>query len=194
MNNKDKQRKYVKYLYSDGPVLELGSGGGDFLDICAGAGLKAEGVDSNKNSASVKKFKASNADMRVFLKKKKAGIYGSVYARHVIEHFFPADLKELMAKIYKILKMNGAFIMIFPNVRNLNVVMHEFWKDETHARPYAKEAVIKMLEETGFKIAENGADKDSWDNSFIKNLLRILRSLITGIPAEPPDYFNVAKK
>jgi len=194
MDNKDKQKKYIKYLAPGRAVLELGSGGGDFLNICREAGIEAAGVEKNKKAACNKGFKVFNADIRVFLKKEKSGRYGNVYARHVVEHFFPGDLVKLFKNTRRIMKKGGRFITIFPNVRNLSVSMYEFWNDETHARPYPGEAVIKMLKESGFKIVENGPDKDSWDNSALKNIVRGIRSMMTGIPAEPPDYYIVAEK
>jgi predicted SAM-dependent methyltransferase len=132
--------------------------------------------------------------MRAFLKKEKSGRYGSIYARHVVEHFFPGDLRKLFKAVHRVIKKSGRFITVFPNARNLSVSMYEFWNDETHARPYPGETVKKMLEESGFKIVESGPDKDSWDNAALKNIARGIRSMLTGIPAEPPDYFIVAEK
>jgi cyclopropane fatty-acyl-phospholipid synthase-like methyltransferase len=194
MNNEEKQRKYLKYMAKGGVVLELGSGSGDFLRICREADIEAAGVEKNTKASCVKEFKVFKSDLRTFLQKEKSGKYTNIYARHILEHFYPEDLKKLFSNAYRIMKKGGKFIAVFPNTRNLNVVLNDFWKDETHARPYAREAVTRMLEEAGFKIVQKGPDTDSWDNSFIKNIIRRIRGLITGFAQEPPDCFVVAGK
>lgn len=194
MNNGQKQEKYLDFMAPGGLVLELGSGGGDFLRICRDAGIKASGVEKDRKAACNKGFKVYNSDIKAFLKKEKAGKYMNVYARHIIEHFFPDDLRKLFRDARRILKKGGRFIAIFPNTNNLNVSMREFWKDETHARPYPGEAVIRMLLEAGFTVVKSGPDRDSWDDSALKNLGRALRGVLTGFRQEPPDYFIVAEK
>jgi hypothetical protein len=164
------------------------------LRVCREAGVEAAGIEKNKKAACNNGFKVFNSDLILFLKRAKSGRYGNVYARHIVEHFFPADLRGLFRHTYRIMKKGGRFITVFPNTKNISVSMHEFWKDETHARPYPGEAVINMLKDAGFKIMETGPDKDSWDNSAVKNFFRAIRGFISGIPASPPDYYIVAEK
>jgi len=194
MDNKEKQRKFLDYFQKGSLVLELGSGIGGFLSLCAKNGIKAIGVDSGKGNAIPKKFGIIDKDIRAFIKKEKAGKYDGVYARHVVEHFFPDELESLLKNIYRVLKKNGKMILVFPNMKNIHVAMYEFWSDPTHARPYTGEELSEMAVKKGFKIIKAGADKDSWDNAALKRFVRGARKIISGIPNEPPDYFLVAKK
>jgi len=194
MDNKDKQKKYIKFLIPGGTVLELGSGRGDFLKVCKEAGIEAAGVEKDKKAACNEGFKVFNSDIKSFLRRAKPAKYSNIYARHIVEHFFPAELRKIFNGAYRCIKKGGRFITIFPNTKNINVSSHEFWTDETHARPYPGEAVMKMLIEAGFEIIANGPDKESWDNSALKNIARGLRSAITGLPFEAPDYYVVAEK
>jgi SAM-dependent methyltransferase len=194
VDNKEKQRKFLNYFKKGGLVLELGSGGGDFLSLCAENGIKAIGVDSGSGDEIRKKLGIVDKDIRAFIKKEKAGKYDGIYARHVAEHFFPSELNGLLKGIYRALKKGGKLVLVFPNMRNIHVAMYEFWADPTHARPYTGEELIKMAAEKGFKIIKAGADTDSWDNSVLKRFVRGMRKMVTGIPNEPPDYMLVAEK
>lgn len=151
-------------------------------------------MDSGSGAEARKRFGIINNDIRAFIKKEKAGKYDGIYARHVAEHFFPAELEVLLGNIYRILKKGGKLILVFPDMRNIHVAMYGFWNDTTHARPYTGEGLIKMLEDEGFKIIRASPDTDSWDNSVLKQIARAFRKTVTGIPNEPPDYMLVAEK
>jgi ubiquinone/menaquinone biosynthesis C-methylase UbiE len=194
MNNREKQRKFLNYFKKGNLVLELGSGGGDFLGLCAEAGIKATGVDSGSPEEICDKFDIIKEDVRKFLKKEKTGRYDGVYARHIIEHFSTSDVENLLKDISRVLKKGGKLILIFPNMKNIHVAMYEFWKDPTHVRPYTGEAISTIAEKKGFKVIASGADAESWDNSFFKRIARNIRKTITGVPNEPPDYMMVLEK
>ncbi|MCX8094411.1 MAG: hypothetical protein N3E50_09650, partial [Candidatus Goldbacteria bacterium] len=89
---------------------------------------------------------------------------------------------------------DGIFILIFPNLKNINVSTYEFWNDITHKRPYTPSVLIEQLEKMGFSVIKSGQDKDSWDNSLFKIIIRKIRVLITGLHLEAPDYFIIARK
>ncbi len=193
LDNYLKQKKYAEMFRFAGGcnILELGSGGGDFLRACAEAGIKAEGVDLMPNSD--KKYKVTRSDIVSFLKKNKRK-FGGIYARHVIEHFSPQELEALLRLINKNLKNSGKFVFIFPNMYNIHVATQEFWKDITHIRPYVIEAILPLLDRCGFNIVEHGEDKESRDNSIAKKIMRGIRRIITGLPDGAPDYYAVAVK
>jgi SAM-dependent methyltransferase len=194
MNNKEKQRKFLDYFEKGNLVLELGSGGGDFLGLCAVAGIKATGVDSGSPDEIRGKFGIVKEDIRKFIKKEKTGKYDGVYARHIIEHLSAVDVENLLKDVSRLLKKGGKLILIFPNMKNIHVAMYEFWKDPTHVRPYTGEAISTIAKKKDFKVIVSCADAESRDNSFLKRIARNIRKAITGIPDEPPDYMMVLEK
>jgi O-antigen chain-terminating methyltransferase len=194
MDNKEIQRKFLEYFKKGGLVLELGSGRGDFLSLCSENGIKATGVDTGSNDEICRKYGVVKKDIRKFIRKEKAGKYDGVYARHVVEHFSPADVEGLLGEAHRILKKGGKLILVFPNMRNIHIVMYEFWTDPTHIRPYTGGAIEKLAEGTGFRLISSGPDTQGWDNSAIKRFVRTVRQIITGIPNDPPDYFMVMEK
>lgn len=194
MDNRQKQVKFAEYFKRGDKVLELGSGVGDFLSLCTEKGINAVGVDKNDRSGRPPGLKIIKKDILAFIKKEKSNKYDGVYARHLVEHFFPEQLRQLFAGIYRVMKKGGRLILVFPNMKNLHVATYEFWNDETHARPYTVEVIARLAGEKGFKTIKFGPDKDSRDNSIIKNTGRFLRKIATGMPDESPDFFFIAEK
>ncbi|MCE5301217.1 MAG: class I SAM-dependent methyltransferase [Spirochaetia bacterium] len=192
MDNKQKQMKYLKRFKTGGRILELGSGGGDFLSLCAENGLDATGVDTHPNCPPG--VKVIKKEIVAYLKGERAGKYDGIYARHIIEHFEEKRLRRLLKNSNRLLKKGGIFIAIFPNVKNIHVATTEFWKDKTHVKPYSAAEAADMLEAAGFTILEQGPDRESWDNSVLKNILRAVRGLLAGVKNQPPDYFVIAVK
>jgi hypothetical protein len=111
-----------------------------------------------------------------------------------VEHFEPDALKKIFSHAFRLIREDGVLILIFPNLRNIHVATFEFWNDITHVRPYTPEVISRLLSAAGFTVSVSQSDKESWDNSALKNFARFVRKLITGIKQEPPDYYIVAKK
>lgn len=149
MDNREKQRKFLGYFKKGDLLLELGSGGGDFLALCAEAGIKATGVDSGSPEDIRGKYGIIKADIRKFIKKEKTGKYDGIYARHIVEHFSAADVENLLEDISRMLKKGGKLILIFPNMKNFHVAMYEFWKDPTHVRPYTGKRFPSLRQKKG---------------------------------------------
>lgn len=182
-----KQKKFVEFAKNK-DILELGGGAGDFVSLCKPFAKSILSIDNKPLSPNVKKIDIIN-----FLKKNKKK-FDLIYARHVIEHFEPKDIIFIFNKSYQFLRPDGILIIIFPNIKNIHVATYDFWVEFEHKRPYADLGIIYQLENMGFKIVKNGPDNDSWDNAIHKKIIRKIRSLITGLPFEAPDYLIIAKK
>ena len=192
MDNRQKQYKYAREFKAGGKVLELGSGLGDFLAICSELGLHVAGVD--RTPSAPEGYKVIKKDIVSYLKTVKAARYDGIYARHVLEHFGQEKLPYIIRKVAGSLKKGGKFIAILPNIKNIGVATSEFWKDKTHVKPHTALELKEIFESCGLNVVKYGVDNESWDNSLIKRFLRSIRSLLSGVRNEPPDYFIVAEK
>lgn len=182
-----KQKKFAE-MTAGKDVLELGGGAGEFVSLCKPIARSIISIDLQPEGKGVIK-----GDIINFLKKNKK-MFDIIYARHIIEHFEPEKVILIFKNCYRFLRKDGIFILIFPNLKNINVATYEFWNDLTHKRPYTASILIEKLKEIGFKIIKSGEDKDSHDNSVIKRIIRKIRTLITGLSFEAPDCFIIAKK
>lgn len=193
MDNKQKQKKYLSFFRVSEGVLELGSGSGDFMQLCAENGFDVTGVDvvepAEKNGV-----KFINSSIEVFLKAPGGRKFGGIYMRHVAEHFWPEELESIFEMCRAILFDGGRVVVITPNMGNIAVATKSFWGDETHKRPYTELSLSKIALKTGFRVVEYGFDQDSYGRGLIRSAGRFFRKLLTGIPQEPPDIYVVMEK
>ncbi|MBP7792725.1 MAG: class I SAM-dependent methyltransferase [Candidatus Goldbacteria bacterium] len=183
-----RQRKYAA-MCSGRNVLELGGVKGQFIDLAIEAGAKSViSIDRIPMDKRVKK-----ADIIKFLKSTKKK-FGAVYARHMLEHFPPENVAEIIKNVFKCLEPGGIFIIVIPNTNNIAIATSEFWREFEHVRPYSAIGMKQVLERKGFIDVKIKQDEDSWDNSLPKKIIRKIRSIIVGIPYESPDVYITATK
>jgi SAM-dependent methyltransferase len=183
-----KQRKYAA-MCKGRDVLELGGVLGRFIDLCGEAGVKS--VTSIDRMPSDKRI--IKADILKYLSSTKKK-FDAVYARHMLEHFPPESVMAIVKNSFRVLRPAGIFIIVVPNMNNLAIATSEFWREFEHVRPYTAKGICQNLERAGFKIKKVSPDEDSWDSNPLKKLVRLLRSVIVGIPYEAPDVYIIAEK
>ncbi len=150
------QRTYVEYVEScdaQHPLVDLGAGRGEWLDICREAGIPAYGIDDNPAmvaDAMAKHLDVRLGDLLTHVAGLDAASLGAVTMFQVVEHLPFASLVELFVEIERILVPGGLFIAETPNCRNLQVGTANFWLDPTHQRPVPPELLTVLASETGF--------------------------------------------
>jgi O-antigen chain-terminating methyltransferase len=95
---------------SEAPVLDVGSGRGEWLDLLAGAGLKARGVELNRIMARVCRVRGLDvveAEALEYLRTLEAGTLGAITAMHVIEPLRFERLVEFFDQALRVLKPGG---------------------------------------------------------------------------------------
>ncbi|MFP4467051.1 MAG: class I SAM-dependent methyltransferase [Candidatus Goldiibacteriota bacterium] len=189
-NNMDRQRKYAE-MFGKGDLLELGCGRGDFMKICEEKGIKATGVDLTPG---ITADNIVEADILQYLEEAKESSFEGVYARHIIEHFSPRDLRRLIKGIKRVLKKEGKAVFITPDIRSLNVALYDFWNDPDHIRPYTADAVFKLCAEQGLEPVEAGSDRDTVKNDPLRFFVRKARYIFSGIKSYAPDLYIIVKK
>jgi predicted TPR repeat methyltransferase len=176
-------------LGKDKDVLDLGAVTGVFGDLCMQYGAKSVvSIDRLPKGPKVIKY-----DILKYFKDTKKQ-FDIVYARHLLEHFESMDVIDIMKGAQKRLRKDGMFVIVLPNLNNIAVATTEFWREFEHVRPYSMLGVQQNLERLGFEVVKVSQDYDSWDNSWYKNVVRSIRSVIVGIPYEAPDKYLIAVK
>lgn len=136
-----------------GPILDLGTGRGEWLHLLKERGLKAEGVDQNPYSAEkglLEGLSIQVGDLFETLASQPSQTFGAVTAFHVIEHLDWKQQLNLFAEAYRILVPGGLLILEWPNIENLRVSTYNFWLDPTHFRPLPLHLISFMAEFSGF--------------------------------------------
>ena len=136
------------------PVLDVGCGRGEWLELLRKQKLKASGVDLNEAMVGQCKeyhLNVLQADAIEFLRSLPDRSQGAVTGFHIIEHLPFEMLIELIIQSRRVLKPGGIAIFESPNCKNLMVGACNFNLDPTHRNPVFPETAAFMLETHGFE-------------------------------------------
>jgi O-antigen chain-terminating methyltransferase len=137
------------------PILDVGCGHGDWLDLLRENGFVASGVDTNTIFVDVCRGRGLNvvaADAVEYLRAMPAGSLGGVTGMHIAEHLPFEVLIELLDQCRRVLCVGGLLALETPNPENLTVASLNFYMDPTHRNPLPPEAFRWIVEARGFEM------------------------------------------
>jgi O-antigen chain-terminating methyltransferase len=144
-------------MFEAGPVADLGSGRGFFLEALKGREIPGIGVDTSPEAADSARalgFEIVAADAVDFLATRSD--LGGIFASHLIEHLEPARVEDLFRIAHGALRPGGTIVVVTPNVGDWTVLSEVFWLDPSHVRPYPMLLVAAMLGAAGFSVEGTG--------------------------------------
>jgi O-antigen chain-terminating methyltransferase len=155
---KARQAVYLPYIKESkagskkAPIVDLGCGRGEWLELLREHQLAARGVDSNR--IMVKRctelgLPAELSDAHSCLSKLKDGSAGCVTGFHIVEHIPFAALIELFDEVVRVLQPGGLVIFETPNPSNILVGSTEFYNDPTHIKPLPPRVLRFLAESRG---------------------------------------------
>lgn len=136
------------------PVLDLGCGRGDWLDVLREHGFNAHGVDSNEAFVAMCRERGLDvvaADVIGYLRSLPDASQGAVTGMHIAEHLPFEVLIELLDQCHRVLCVGGLLALETPNPENLTVATLAFYMDPTHRNPLPPEALRWMVQSRGFE-------------------------------------------
>jgi O-antigen chain-terminating methyltransferase len=139
--------------HSDSPILDLGCGRGEWIELVIENGFTAEGVDLNAIMVAECKqrgFPITEGDALEYLRSLPAESRGVITAFHLIEHLEFRILVELLHESLRVLRPGGLAIFETPNPDNVLVGSNRFYSDPTHRHPLPKEYTSFLLRSVGF--------------------------------------------
>jgi O-antigen chain-terminating methyltransferase len=151
-------RTYVPTLKShciggaEMPVLDLGCGRGEWLEVLRQEGLCASGVDANRlmlAECRKRKLEVAEGEAVEHLRSLEAESLGGVTGFHIIEHLPFPRLIDLLDETVRVLKPGGVAVFETPNPRNVLVATERFYFDPTHRNPLPSPLVQFLAEERG---------------------------------------------
>jgi len=143
---------YLPRFKDCGPVLDIGCGRGEFLEMMRDAGVAARGIDLSEESVArcrQKGLAAEQADLFAYLRDQPDRSLGGIFCAQVIEHLPPASLPDLIRLASDKLSTDGLLAIETPNPECLAIFASHFYLDPTHSRPVPHPLVAFYLEESG---------------------------------------------
>jgi SAM-dependent methyltransferase len=156
---KERFQVYLPYLQQNRigteemPVLDLGCGRGEWLELLGEQHLRAQGIDKNRAALAQCRdlgLNVTEADILPYLHLLPGQSLGGVTGFHIIEHLPIEALLGLFAEAARVLKPGGLAIFETPNPQNVLVGAHNFYLDFTHRNPLPSLTVQFLLEARGF--------------------------------------------
>lgn len=157
---KERQSVYLSLLThakagsAAAPVLDLGCGRGEWLELLAENGFVARGADLNRvfiKDNRARGFDIVEQDALSCLRSLKPNSLGAVTAFHLIEHLPFKVLVTLVDEALRVLKPGGVLVFETPNPANHQVGANNFYLDPTHLHPIPSGLAVALLELRGFK-------------------------------------------
>lgn len=143
-------------LFSE-PVMDLGCGRGEWLQLLKEADIPAIGVDSNTamiQCCTDAGLEAYVGDALQYLASMPANSLGGLTAFHIIEHL-PLDVFiKLIDEARRVVRPGGVVLFETPNPENLIVGACNFYVDPTHRNPMPPALVAFLLQARGFERVE----------------------------------------
>jgi SAM-dependent methyltransferase len=146
-------RRYLRHVVGQAPVLDLGCGRGEFLELLNEAGIAARGVDLDLDMVLLcrdKGLDVAHDDVFRCLDAVTDASLGAVFSSQLIEHFTPAVVVRLVDIVRRKLRPDGVLIFETINPRCLTVFARSFFLDPSHVWPFHPETMRFILETRGF--------------------------------------------
>lgn len=160
----DRLRVYTPFFtkknevnFSKNPVLDIGSGRGEFLQLLSDNEIRSKGLDINHDMVKRAKAKGLNViqgDAVSHLAGVKPQTYGAITGFHIVEHIPFGTLLSLISSAYTALIENGFVIFETPNPENVVVGSNTFYMDPSHLHPLPPPLLAFALEVSGFRNVE----------------------------------------
>jgi 2-polyprenyl-3-methyl-5-hydroxy-6-metoxy-1,4-benzoquinol methylase len=152
-----RQEGYLAFFLERGPVVDIGCGRGEFLELLGEHGVACYGIEINEQMLLVCQengLDVRHEDAFVHLASLPNGSLGGIFASHVLEHLPTARLSEFARLVWQKLQQGAYFVAETPNPTCLWTFARQFYLDLSHTRPLHPLALQFLMEMAGFREVE----------------------------------------
>jgi SAM-dependent methyltransferase len=137
----------------DAPVIDLGCGRGEWLELLRDHGLVGRGIDLNTvflEYCRQQGLDVEEVDAIEGLRGMADASAGAVTSMHLVEHLAFEQVVALIDEALRALRPDGVLVLETPNPENPAVGSHLFYMDPTHRNPLPPEMLRWLVEARGF--------------------------------------------
>jgi 2-polyprenyl-3-methyl-5-hydroxy-6-metoxy-1,4-benzoquinol methylase len=192
---------------TNSPIVDLGCGRGEWLEVLRDEGLVGRGVDTNRvflHACQEMSLDVTGSDALQYLRDLKPSSVGAITSFHLIEHLPMKVLIAMIDESLRVLKPGGIVVLETPNPENLQVGACNFYTDPTHRNPMPPVLTESLLELRGFvrplivrrdqeKMRSLAPPHVATGQPLAANINPIVEVMLSNFFVSP-DYAVVAKK
>lgn len=202
---RQQQQDYLPYFTTRLPVLDLGCGRGEFVQLLQDNGIPASGIDVNEQMVDIcrdKGLDCRKADIIETLFAQEDNSLGGIFSSQVIEHLSPSYLKRMVELSFFKLAPSGCIILETINPASVFSLVEIYFLDLSHKNPVHPQTLQFLLESSGFdevkieysvplqeerlQLVPGNSDRDLIINENLDKLNRLLYA--------PSNYAAIAVK
>jgi len=154
---REEQKVYLPLFRDRAPILDLGCGKGEFLEVLREEGIEGYGVDLNERMVQVCREKGllvHQGDALDHLAGLADDSLGGIFAAHLVEHLPVKALGQLARLALDKLQPEAYIALETPNPLCLWALANYFYLDLSHIKPIHPQALSFVLEMHGFREVE----------------------------------------
>ncbi len=141
---------FQKYIPEEAIVLEIGAGYCEFIN-----NIKAKKKITLDLNSDVKKSAGDDAETVIVsstdMKQIEKGSVDVVFANNFFEHLSKDDIVKTTGEVYSVLRTEGKFLILQPNIR---FCFKDYWMFFDHITPLDDRSLSEVLELNGFEVVE----------------------------------------
>jgi SAM-dependent methyltransferase len=149
----DRYRDLAERLVGQEPVLDVGCGRGEFLELLAELGVEASGVDLDGEivkAAAGRGLQVAEVEALRHLSTIDDRSLGGMVLIQVIEHFSAQEIVDFVALAADKVRSGGQVFVETVNPQSLYVFAHALYLDPTRVRPVHPAYLAFLFREAGF--------------------------------------------
>ena len=150
-------QSYLPVFAGATDVLDIGCGRGEFLELLAGAGVRARGIDLNHEMAELCRARGldvTEADAVGYLSTLEDASLGGIFAAQVVEHLQPEYLLRFLELAFHKIRPGGRIVLETLNPACWVAFFESFIRDITHVWPLHPETLKYLVIASGFSRAD----------------------------------------
>ena len=151
------------------PILDVGCGRGEWLELLREENLKAGGMDINRSMLAEcrnRGLEVMEGDVLAHLRSLPDASLGAITGFHLVEHLPFEALIAFLDETVRVLKPGGIAVFETPNPENLLVLSRFFYLDPTHHNPIPSHTLKFLVEARGLCRVEV-LQLNPFDESFL---------------------------
>jgi 2-polyprenyl-3-methyl-5-hydroxy-6-metoxy-1,4-benzoquinol methylase len=120
------------------PVVDLGFGRGDFMELLTELGVKVRGIEPDPQLVTSALGRGLDVEQGLaveYLRTVEPGSLGGIVMIQVIEHLSPQQVLDFVALAAEKVRPGGKVVLETVNPASLYTYAHAFWMDPDHVRP-----------------------------------------------------------